>query len=119
MTTLSPSLAASLPPPKPVKRPECDSNKPKCALLAYNGYFKENRERFLEERPENEDAKIAVATVSQNKKRPPPYRKISFESMTKELGKRWKRVKGADLDHFQIIANEDMERYRKEMAAYL
>lgn len=118
------------------QRRKTNKDKPKRPLSAYNIFFKEERERLLEELPEavlkvdgfNDDsigakkrktggsnADNCHASKTGKKK---PHGKIDFQSLAKVIGKRWQNLTESDLQMYKAKANADMKRYRDEMDAY-
>ena len=56
----------------------------------------------------------------QSKKRKrEPHGKVSFETMAKTIGARWKEISPDELEKYKALAAEDMKRYKKEMDAFL
>eukprot|EP00797_Seminavis_robusta_P026269 Sro473_g150140.2 (339) ;mRNA; r:41459-42646 len=103
------STASGKKPQKEVKkkrqfRARKPKDMPRRPLSAYNIFFKEERARLLAER------QAQGAAVGGEK--------IGFEKMAKTIGKRWKSLTEQELGRFKVLANEDTERYRKEMDAY-
>ncbi len=48
-----------------------------------------------------------------------PHGKIGFESLAKQIGKRWQTISSDDMERFKALADEDMTRYKREMEAFL
>jgi hypothetical protein len=48
-----------------------------------------------------------------------PHGKIGFESLAKQIGKRWQTISSEDMERFKALADEDMTRYKREMEAFL
>jgi len=93
-------------------------NKPKRPLSAYNIFFKEERERMIEEaqyKSSNKDfAEINVGdreTVKRRKKN----HGIGFEEMAKEIGKRWKKIDAEVRAEYENKAKDDKKRYKTEL----
>lgn len=47
-----------------------------------------------------------------------PHGKIGFESLAKTIGLRWKDLTAKEREHYQKLADEDLERYKREMDVY-
>jgi hypothetical protein len=75
---------------------------PKRPLSAYNLYFQAERGRIIDEQ------------AKQGEEGP----KIGFEGLGKIIGKQWKNLCGADRKKYELMAEKDGERYRKEMDLY-
>lgn len=93
-------------------------NKPKRPLSAYNIFFKEERQRILEDIPDKKQSKeIAEAYAKKGKKT--PHGKIDFQSLAKIIGRRWQSLTPSEADLYKRKAEADMLRYKNEMEAYL
>lgn len=100
-------------------------DKPKRPLSAYNFFFKEEREKILKivtadegekvENDPNSDDYLDEETLSRLRK---DGGKVSFEEMGKIIGQRWKNIDPDRLSKYSELANEDTERYKKEMTDY-
>jgi hypothetical protein len=120
-----------------VTRQKKNKFRPKRPLSAYNLFFKEERAKLLAEIPDNNDGKEetsenerkdeddssdkggeAKKPVGRKRKRQ-PHGKVSFETMAKLIGARWKEIDEERLVGFKEKASEDMKRYKKEMDVYL
>jgi len=108
---------------RPAKKKPKD--KPKRPLSAYNFFFKEEREKILkivlaedpekvENDPESEDY-LSPERVGKLRKE---GGKVSFEEMGKLIGQRWKNIDPDRLSKFSDLANDDTDRYKKEMISY-
>ncbi|KAL3925841.1 MAG: hypothetical protein SGILL_000123 [Bacillariaceae sp.] len=75
---------------------------PKRPLSAYNLYFQAERFRIIEEQEKEGD----------------DGPKIGFEGLGKIIGKQWRDLSNADKKKYEILAEKDGERYRKEMDKY-
>lgn len=114
-------------------------DRPKRPLSAYNIFFKEERNRILESLPvnaainEQEGAESSASDKESShgsldemkpkkrkrkRKGPAPHGKIGFESLAKLIGKRWQELDAAKMDEYKQKAQDDMQRYKTEMAAY-
>ncbi|KAL3914704.1 MAG: hypothetical protein SGILL_005993, partial [Bacillariaceae sp.] len=105
----APALSNSTPaaPPSNTKsvfsrRKKKPKGMPKRPLSAYNLYFQAERGRILE----------------QQAKQGEKATKIGFEGLGKIIGKQWKKLSNADKKQYEVLAEKDGERYRKEMDAY-
>jgi len=92
-----------------VKKPK---DMPRRPLSAYNLFFREERERML-----NEHRQTAQAARGDTNE-PLPEPKIGFENMAKTIGKRWKALSEEEMARYKDLAKEDMKRYRRERDAY-
>ena len=120
MQSASESCAAGAKKPHK-KRRKKPKDKPKRPLSAYNLFFKDEREKILEEIPteagkeEEQDPKHLITWPG---KKRPPHGKISFDSLAKTIGSRWKSLSKERLAHYKERATEDLSRYAKEMKLY-
>lgn len=117
-----------------------EKGKPKRPLSAYNLFFKDERARILESIPsplngkkdklpkvkaegdvEGENAKNVSAnhTNSSTKRKKTPHGKIGFENLAKIIGKNWKELDPTKIDHYKMLADKDMKRYKDEMELFL
>lgn len=94
-------------------------NKPKRPLSAYNLFFREERERILDEIPDELAVPSQALRVRRRKGKKPPHGKIDFESLVKTVGKRWKELDHATAAVYRQKAAEDLERYRREKVEYI
>ncbi|KAG7341739.1 HMG high mobility group box-containing protein [Nitzschia inconspicua] len=116
------------------KRPK---DRPKRPLSAYNIFFKEERNRILDSLPVNaavnetdgdvmdkDSSTHASSEGTKPKKRkrkrrgPTPHGKIGFESLAKLIGKRWQELDDSQMNVYKQKAQNDMQRYKTEMAEY-
>ena len=93
-------------------------DKPKRPLSAYNIFFKEERHRILEVIPESDTPK-GDADGSGRKRKKRPHGKIGFESLAKVIGQRWQELTTEKVNYYKLKADEDMQRYKKEMEQYI
>jgi hypothetical protein len=93
-------------------------DKPKRPLSAYNIFFREERNRILEEIPEA-DSKEESADGTGRKRKKRPHGKIGFESLAKVIGQRWQALTPDQVDYYKKKAQGDMVRYKHEMDAYV
>lgn len=102
-------------------------NKPKRPLSAYNIFFKEERERILDEIPDGMATFSSTSSLlaSHEDRKPPrrgknkPHGKIGFQSLAKEVGRRWKNLVPERMEIYKEKANADSARYKQEMEAYV
>lgn len=66
-----------------------------------------------------DDSVVATKKTSGGSKKKVPHGKIGFESLAKTIGKRWAALKPEQMEEFKKMANEDLERYKKEMETFL
>jgi len=92
--------------------------RPKRPLSAYNIYFKDERQKILKEIPGDHETAEANEKITWPGKKRPPHGKISFESLAKTIGARWKALGDEELAYYKKKADEDLERYASEMKAY-
>mmetsp|Transcript_5746 Transcript_5746/g.9066 ORF Transcript_5746/g.9066 Transcript_5746/m.9066 type:complete len:616 (+) Transcript_5746:71-1918(+) len=112
-------------------------DRPKRPLSAYNIFFKEERNRILESLPVNaakeddntnsntsdgeqtsDPENAPVKRRRRKRKGPAPHGKIGFESLAKLIGKRWQELEPDKMAIYKGKAEEDMQRYKKEMVLY-
>jgi hypothetical protein len=97
-------------------RKKC-KDKPKRPLSGYNIFFKEERNRILEDIPDSDTKAPADSAGRKRKKR--PHGKIGFESLAKLIGKRWRGLTPEQNAIYKNKAATDTIRYKKEMEAYV
>jgi hypothetical protein len=97
-------------------RKKC-KDKPKRPLSGYNIFFKEERNRILEDIPDS-DAKTPADSAGRKRKKR-PHGKIGFESLAKLIGKRWRELTPEQNAVYKNKAAADTLRYKKEMEAYV
>lgn len=103
------------------KRRKKPKDKPKRPLSAYNLFFKDEREKILDEIPSEEgkdEEQDPKSLITWPGKKRPPHGKISFDSLAKTIGSRWKSLSKERLVHYKEMATEDLSRYAKEMKLY-
>jgi hypothetical protein len=109
-------------PKKTKKRRKKPKDRPKRPLSAYNLFFKDERGNILSSIPgegdDEDDSSPPRKNITWPGKKRPPHGKISFESLAKTIGGRWKALSGDRLTYYKKKAEEDLERYAKEMIAY-
>lgn len=108
------SLAESTEEKAGKKASKRDSQKPKRPLSAYNIFFKEERQRILDELPTTVPAK--VSTRVRKKK---PHGKIGFQNLARVIGKRWQDLTEHEMQGYKEKAKVDLERYKREMEEYV
>jgi HMG (high mobility group) box len=74
-------------------------------LSSYNIYFQAERSKIVRENDIERASQESVA-------------RLTFEELGKIIGKRWKSLSDADRKKYDILADEEGERYRKEMDAF-
>lgn len=109
------------PPPKKARSHlKKHKDKPKRPLSAYNIFFKEERQRILDNLPESSTTPDAASEEKPKRKRAhKPHGKIGFENLAKLIGERWHSLNPESADYYRKLAEEDSLRYRSEMEAYL
>jgi len=88
--------------------------KPKRPLSAYNIFFREERNKILQERKKLEESNDDDSDLNSKKKEG----KIGFEALGKIIGKRWKNLSQSRLTLCQELARKDSERYEAEINAW-
>lgn len=119
-------MAASMPPQveekkKPKKRKKKAKGKPRRPLSAYNLFFKDEREAILKSIPGEDDGKAKEAKekeITWPGKKKTPHGKISFESLAKTIGERWRVCSQERKAHYKVLADADLVRYANEMKQY-
>jgi len=94
------------------KKPKGSPRRP---LSAYNIFFKEERIRILASLPKQDASAKKGARVRKNRN---PHHKISFATLGKTIGSRWKQLDKASRAHYDAMAKKDSERYAREMKAF-
>ena len=100
---------------KPRKK---QKDKPKRPLSAYNIFFKEERQRILEDIPDKE-AVDGQKKPMKRKGKKTPHGKIDFQSLAKTIGKRWQELSEEELEVYKHKSEADKLRYKKEMEQYI
>jgi hypothetical protein len=83
-----------------VKRKKKNKDMPMRNLSAYNIFFQTERPKILESSSSS------------------PGGRVGFQDLAKIIGKRWKELDAIQRQEFERLAEEDSERYRREMDAY-
>ena len=86
---------------------KANKDKPKRPLSAYNIFFKEERARLLS----GDGANVGSDQRTANGK-------IKFENLAKIISGRWQSLESEKMAYYKAGAATDLERYRKEMAAW-
>lgn len=94
------------------KKPKGSPRRP---LSAYNIFFKEERIRILASLPKQDATVKKGCRVRKNRN---PHHKISFATLGKTIGSRWKQIDKASRAHYETLAKKDSERYAREMKAF-
>jgi hypothetical protein len=88
----------------PAKRRKKPKDMPRRPLSGYNLFFKDERAIILAEKDD-------CARNGSDQK-------VGFERLAQLIGKRWKALSEDDKTPFQARADEDTQRYRREMIVY-
>lgn len=83
------------------KKPKKPKDMPRRPLSAYNLFFREERTRLLEEELNATQHPDGL-----------------FSVLGKEIAKRWKALPEDKRQKYKAMAAEELQRYRREMAAY-
>ena len=97
---------------------KCDG-KPRRPLSAYNLFFREQRERIIEERAKLLPAPPEPTVTRSGGRRKKQKAKVPFEELAKLIGARWKNIDPEELLRLKGLAQEDANRYKLEMQEYL
>ncbi|KAL3939144.1 MAG: hypothetical protein SGARI_001476 [Bacillariaceae sp.] len=113
---------------KKARKKQQDAAKPKRPLSAYNIFFREERQRILDALPQEilkQDAKDESMRTSSGSRRRKQlsakeilHRKVDFHRLAKMVGRRWRELGPSEMEQYKSIANQDLQRYKKEMHAY-
>lgn len=93
---------------------------PQRPLSAYNIFFKQERAKMIDELHKQENNPLVVVSKMEDTESnsESSTKRIGFEEMAKAIGKRWKSLPQSEAEQYKVLANADMERYRKEMDWY-
>ena len=95
--------------PRPVRK----HKKPKRPLTAYNIYFREQRAAILASR--EQQFSTTASDWKKRKGRSAPHGKIRFQELGKTIGGMWRALSNEGRRHYEEKANEDKERYKREL----
>lgn len=93
------------------KRPEDMPTRP---LSAYNYFFREQRVLWLDTKPDVLDKTKEFAPEPDGRK----VKSRLFETMAKEIARRWKEIPPSIRQRYVSMAEQDMKRYRSELEQY-
>jgi len=111
--------------PSKRKRSKKDENLPKRAKSAYNDFFKLEREKIVQIARGADDSDLNNDTSSNDYIPPEQLQKLRKENgtintmeITKMIGQRWKAVTPEQMEYYNQLAEEDVERYNRETQLY-
>lgn len=90
----------------PLRRKKKPRGLPKRPLSSYNLYFQKERSRIVEQ----EELTLAMGGSRVDK--------LTFEELGKIIGRRWKELGEVERKSFDELAEQDSDRYRREMDAF-
>jgi hypothetical protein len=68
--------------------------------------------------PKDDEASKYVIGGKRKRRRRATHGKISFSSLAKLIGEKWKTIEGKQREHYEQLAVIDLQRYHDEMDAY-
>ncbi|KAL7564415.1 hypothetical protein ACA910_002733 [Epithemia clementina (nom. ined.)] len=91
---------------------------PRRPLSAYNYFFSEMRTKLVSDRASGKDEGFKEFLAKQGAGTDGSKKNGFFSSMGKYVAKRWKELSPEEMKPFTDKADEDLERYRREMDEY-
>uniref|UniRef100_A0A7S1Z6E2 HMG box domain-containing protein n=1 Tax=Ditylum brightwellii TaxID=49249 RepID=A0A7S1Z6E2_9STRA len=78
---------------------------------------KKKNQQQMKKEEDNEESNDKSSNNA--KKQKVPHGKIGFENLAKLIGKRWQNLDPERVEHYKILADKDMKRYKDEMEVFL